>query len=103
MPDPIKPPDAEPTWDVVDEGSWESFPASDPPSWSQHRVVADPADADPVDKLPDVTSPHYAAARRRRRLILGGVALALAGLGAAGLIARRISGRVGPGRVSGRE
>lgn len=89
MATPIKPPDAEQTWDVVDEASWESFPASDPPGWASHRVIASPE-----DRLPDAWTPHYAAARRRRRLVLGGVALALAALGAVRLVARRIRARL---------
>jgi hypothetical protein len=68
-PDPdCWPGDQDTSWDSVDERSWESFPASDPPSWSAHRVIADP-----TDKLPDVEP------RRRARAWIRGVALALGG------------------------
>jgi hypothetical protein len=48
----IEPPTEMPSWDEVDEASWESFPASDPPSWNHHRVIGNPE-----DKLPEKPKP----------------------------------------------
>jgi len=82
--DPTGPAELPPDWDVVDQASAESFPASDPPAFTQHRAIGTGR-----DKLPEQLRPEVVARRRRIRRWLTGVTLALAGVLAVRAIAAR--------------
>jgi hypothetical protein len=55
----------DPDWDQVDQAAWESFPASDPPSFGSSRAAPSKA---AVDDTCDQVTRQLAADRRRTRI-----------------------------------